>query len=58
MYNKQLVLMKQKRYYNPPEAIGLQVQAAHFLCQSAEFNNTIYFVDMKETVVDEWLDVL
>ena len=50
--------MKQKRYYNPPEAIGLQVQAQHFLCQSEEINNTIYFVDMKETVVDEWLDVI
>ena len=50
--------MKQKHYYNPPETDSLQLQAQHFLCQSAEINNTIYFVDMKETVIDEWLDVL
>ena len=50
--------MKQKRNYNPPEADSLHLQAEHFLCQSQEINNTIYFVDMKETVVDEWLDVL
>jgi hypothetical protein len=50
--------MKQKQAYNPPKADSLQLQAEHFLCQSQEINNTIYFVDMKETVVDEWLDVL
>lgn len=50
--------MEQKRVYSPPETDSLQLQAQHFLCQSEEINNTIYFVDMKETVVDEWLDVI
>lgn len=50
--------MKQKLNYTPPEVDSLRLQAEQFLCQSEEINNTIYFLDMKETVIDEWLDVL
>ena len=50
--------MKQKLNYTPPEVDSLRLQAENFLCQSEEFNNTNYFVDMKETVIDGWVDVL
>jgi len=49
--------MKQKTLYHPPVAESFHVDVERSFCESQQFSNTIYIVDMKEAdYSDLWED--